>query len=346
MIDTHCHLTFPDFAGRLDEVMDAAGAAGVSGAITISTSSADCADALAIAESHDRVWCSAGVHPLYTDRGEHDWDAIEFVARRPKCVAWGELGLDNHYDEPARDVQRRVLADQLARIEACRADGLDKPIVVHCRRAVEDLLPILRASTIPGERFVFHCFTEVPEHARLVLDFGAMISFTGVATYKNAPEVAASAELVPLDRIMVETDAPYLSPVPKRGTRPCEPAFAIHTGAVPRGSCGVRRGRCSTRRSTRTRGGSSGLTFRRPSRRLFRIARGRHRDDTGGRVAARSEPDGACGSRDRSGCGGTRCRTCLGSSWAGWFCTGSANAVCGRCRPTGCWTRWCCWAWL
>ena len=229
MIDTHCHLTFPDFAGRLDGIMADAAKAGVHGAITISTSSADCGAALMLAESHERVWCSSGVHPLYTDKGEHDWDEIERVARHPRCVAWGELGLDNHYDEPAREIQRRVLADQIARIEACRAGGVDKPIVVHCRRAVEDLLPILRASTIPGNRFVFHCFTEIPEHARLVLNFGAMISFTGVATYKNASEVAESAALVPLDRIMVETDAPYLSPVPHRGKRPCEPAYAIHT---------------------------------------------------------------------------------------------------------------------
>ena len=239
MIDTHCHLTFPDFAGRTDEIMDNAARAGVQGAITISTSSEDCELALAIAESHPRVWCSSGVHPLYADAsgkgsGAHDWKKIERCARAAKCVAWGELGLDNHYDEPAQGIQRRVLADQLALIESCRkADSeggpIDKPIVVHCRRAVEDLLPILRASTIPGDRYVFHCFTEIPEHARMVLDFGAMLSFTGVATYKNAPEVIESARLVPLDRIMIETDAPYLSPVPKRGVRPCEPAFAIHT---------------------------------------------------------------------------------------------------------------------
>ncbi len=229
MIDTHCHLTFPDFAGRLDGVLARANEAGVAGAITISTSSDDCGAALAIAEGDGRVWCTSGVHPLYTDRGQPDWTEIERVARHPRCVAWGELGLDNHYDRPERGVQRRVLADQLARIEACLASGLDKPVVVHCRRAVGDLLPILRASTIPADRFVFHCFTEPPEDARAVLDFGAMISFTGVATYKNAPEVLASAGLVPLDRIMVETDAPYLSPAPVRGVRPCEPAFAMHT---------------------------------------------------------------------------------------------------------------------
>jgi TatD DNase family protein len=159
VIDTHCHLTFPDFVGRTDEVMARAHAAGVLGAITISTSSSDCEDALAIARSRPDLWCSSGVHPLYADAsakghkgavGEHDWGLIERCARDEKCVAWGELGLDNHYDEPAGDVQRRVLADQLARIESCRSGGLDKPVVVHCRRAVEDLLPILRASTIPG----------------------------------------------------------------------------------------------------------------------------------------------------------------------------------------------------
>ncbi|MBZ0172837.1 MAG: TatD family hydrolase, partial [Phycisphaerales bacterium] len=238
MIDTHCHLTFPDFAGRVDEILATAEAAGVLGAITISTTSVDCADALAIAESHGNVWCTSGVHPLHTDEGPHDLDAIEFVARRDRCVAWGELGLDNHYDNPPRDIQRRVLADQLARIETCLDSGLDKPVVVHCRKAVEDLLPILRASRIPPERFVFHCFTETPNHARMVLEFGAMISFTGVATYKNAPEVVESACLVPLDRIMVETDSPFLSPVPVRGKRPCEPAYAIHTARFLAGQRG------------------------------------------------------------------------------------------------------------
>lgn len=209
--------------------MDRAAAAQVYGAISISTSSADCEEALAVAMSHDRVWCTSGVHPLYTDKGPQDWAVLERCAAHPRCVAWGELGLDNHYDKPPREIQRAVLAEQLARIESKRADGLDKPIVVHCRKAVDDLLPILEASTIPGDRYVFHCFTETRDDARRVLDFGACISFTGVATYKNAVEVLECARIVPDDRIMVETDAPYLSPEPVRGTRPCEPAFASHT---------------------------------------------------------------------------------------------------------------------
>lgn len=226
MIDTHCHLTFPEYAGRVREVMDHAAAVGVTGAITIATDSDDSLAALAVAESDPRVWCAAGVHPLYSDRTPHDWDAIRRVAEHPKCVAFGELGLDNHHGRPPRDVQDRVLAEELAFIESCVADGIDKPVVIHCRRAVDDLLPVLRATSIRPDRFVFHCFTETPEMARKVLDFGAFISFTGVVTYRNAREVAEAALLVPADRIMVETDAPFLSPEPLRGRRPCLPGYA------------------------------------------------------------------------------------------------------------------------
>lgn len=233
MIDTHCHLTFPELATDLEGVVSRAAAQGVGGMITVSTTTENCEAGLRVAEARPNVWCSSGVHPLYAaeglERGGHDWEAMRRVAGHERCVAWGELGLDRHYDEPPLDLQRRVLTDQLALIERADADGLVLPIIVHCRKAVDELLPILRSSAIEPERFVFHCFTEPPEDARAVLDFGAMISFTGVATYKNAREVLASARLVPLDRIMVETDAPFLSPVPVRGRRPCEPAYAIHT---------------------------------------------------------------------------------------------------------------------
>jgi TatD DNase family protein len=145
-------------------------------------------------------------------------------------VAWGELGLDNHYAEPSVDLQVRILEEQLTRIAAWHSEGLVKPIVIHCRRAVPQLLPILRATGLPADRFVFHCFTETPDDARAVLDFGAWISFTGVVTFRSAPEVAAAAKLVPSDRIMCETDAPFLSPEPMRGARPCVPAYVMHTG--------------------------------------------------------------------------------------------------------------------
>ncbi len=229
VIDTHCHLTFPDFAGRIDEVLAEARALGVTGAITISTTSGDGEAIRNVLEGRDNVWCSAGVHPLYSDKGPHDWDAVRELAEHPRCVAFGELGLDNHYDRPPADVQRAVLADQLARLERWKSEGLEKPVVLHCREAFDDLIPILKQTSLDPSRFVFHCFTGGPADARKALDFGAMISFTGVVTYKNATEVAEAAALVPLDRVMCETDAPFLSPEPKRGVRPCVPGFTRYT---------------------------------------------------------------------------------------------------------------------
>ncbi|QOJ00831.1 MAG: TatD family hydrolase [Phycisphaeraceae bacterium] len=223
MIDTHCHLTFPDFKGRADAVLADAASHGVSGCITISTTSADCLDALEIARAHDRAWCSAGVHPLYADRDPRLWHNILAAARDPKCVAWGELGLDNHYPTPAPDIQRPVLLHQLTLIADARASGINLPVILHCREAFDDLIPILKASTLDTSRMVFHCFTGTPDNARACLDLGAMISFTGVVTYRNAKDVQDAARLVPADRIMVETDAPFLSPEPHRGRRPCEP---------------------------------------------------------------------------------------------------------------------------
>jgi len=223
VIDTHCHLTFPDFEGRVAQTLAEARTHGVSGVISICTTTQGAGELLELARAHDRVWCSAGVHPLYADQEPHDWALLAGIINDPKCVAWGELGLDKHYADPPISVQMPVLERQLELIRETALKGIDKPIVIHCRKAFEDLLPVLRASSIPGERFVFHCFTGTPEEAKACLDFGGMISFTGVVTYKNAADVQAAAKLVPSDRIMVETDAPYLSPEPHRGTRPCAP---------------------------------------------------------------------------------------------------------------------------
>jgi TatD DNase family protein len=234
VIDTHCHLTFPDFAepampGGVDALLARAREHGVTGCITISTTTRDCLEALAIAKAHERVWCTAGVHPLYSDQGPHAWENVKRVAREEKCVAWGELGLDNHYKEPARPLQDRVLEEQLAFIASCKREGVDKPIVIHCREAFADLVPVMRASGLDTSRMVFHCFTGDSADMRLILDLGAMVSFTGVVTYKNAPALREAAKLPPLDRIMVETDAPFLSPHPHRGVRPCEPWMASVT---------------------------------------------------------------------------------------------------------------------
>ena len=228
MIDTHCHLTFPDFQdprypGGIAAVLEAAEGHGVTGAITISTTTGDCLEALKIAERFPNVWCSAGVHPLYSHQGPHEWANLRKVAQSPKCVAWGELGLDNHYSGEHRGVQHGVLEEQLAFIDACANEGIRKPVVIHCREAFDDLIPVLKRSTLDLSRVVFHCFTGTVGEARKVLDIGAWISFTGVVTYKNAPDVREAAKLTPADRIMVETDAPFLSPEPHRGTRPCQP---------------------------------------------------------------------------------------------------------------------------
>ncbi len=233
MIDTHCHLTFPDFSSDVDGVLDEACAAGVYGMITIATTADDAMAALTLAEEHPRVWCSAGVHPLYADQGPHDWRQLCAVASSPRCVAWGELGLDNHYKEPASALQHAVLREQLECIRAAHAEGLkgrgSLPVIVHCREAFADLIPVLVESGLDPSRFVFHCFTGTPDDARHVLDFGAWISFTGVVTYPSAPDVREAAALVPEDRIMVETDAPFMAPVPHRGKRPCRPAWVRHT---------------------------------------------------------------------------------------------------------------------
>ncbi|MDX2114998.1 MAG: TatD family hydrolase [Planctomycetota bacterium] len=225
MIDTHCHLTFPDFAGRIDAVLDEAARHGVAGCITISTTTADCLDALAIAERHANVWCTAGVHPLYSDKGPHNWENLRRVARSPRCVAWGELGLDHHYDRPPRDLQHSVLHEQLAFIESC-APEIDLPVEVHCRKAFADLIPVLKRTSLRPDRFVFHCFTGDSADMRLILDFGGWVSITGVVTYKNAPELRDAVRLLPVDRLMVETDAPFLSPEPFRGVRPNAPRYA------------------------------------------------------------------------------------------------------------------------
>lgn len=226
VIDTHCHLVFPDFRDRVDAVLAEAAKAGVSGVITISTSSHDAPLGLELARAHKRVWCTAGVHPLYSDRGPHEWGLLRLIAQDPKCVAWGELGLDRHYDRPPWATQVEVLTEQLAFIEGCQREGLTLPVVIHCREAFDDLIPMLRSSSLDPSRFVFHCFTGSVDDARKVLDFGAMLSFTGVLTYRNAPDVQEAGRMAPADRILVETDAPYLSPEPKRGVRPCTPAFA------------------------------------------------------------------------------------------------------------------------
>ena len=228
MIDTHCHLTNPQLLSRVDEVIEEAERVGVHTLISVATDGEDALVARQVAQHNERVFFSSGIHPLHAD-GVWNWDFVREAAKDDRCVAWGELGLDRHYDKPDFGLQRQLLEEHLTLIEGEKDDT--RPIIVHCRRAVADLLPVFKASSISGDRFVFHCFTETPEDAKQILEIGAMISFTGVVTYKNASEVVAAAELVPVERMMVETDAPYLSPEPVRKMRPNEPINVVHTAA-------------------------------------------------------------------------------------------------------------------
>jgi TatD DNase family protein len=229
VIDTHCHLTFPEYEGRVAAILAEARAHGVHGAITVSTTTADALRTTRLAEQHEHLWATAGIHPLYADEPAN-WEDLRTAARSPKCVAWGELGLDRHYSDPPQSLQLPLLEEQLTHIAQWQRDepSLAKPIVIHCREAFDELLPVLANSGLPRDRFVFHCFTAGPREMRLLLDFGASVSFTGVVTFRNAKETHEAARIAPIDRVMVETDAPFLTPEPHRTVRPNAPRYVVH----------------------------------------------------------------------------------------------------------------------
>jgi TatD DNase family protein len=227
LIDSHCHLDFPDLAKEREAVLARARAAGVGLMVTISTRVRCLDEVLGIAEAHDQIFCSVGTHPHHA-AGEPDVGADELVslARHPKVVAIGEAGLDYHYDRSPRDLQERGFRTHIA---AARETGL--PLVIHAREADEDVARILEEETARGAfPFVLHCFTGGRELARRGLALGGTISFSGVLTFKNSQALRDIAREVPLDRLLVETDAPYLAPEPLRG-RSNEPANVVHTAA-------------------------------------------------------------------------------------------------------------------
>lgn len=223
MIDTHCHLTFKPLLDQVDAVLARAAEAGVDRMISVGTSPAESRVAQGLAKRFDRVYATVGVHPHYADqsadRGEVV-DTMHELAADPKVVALGEMGLDKHYNDPPMADQRRVFAWQLE-----VAQGLTKPIVIHNREATDDVLAMIRDSGIAGERFVFHCFTGSDNELDAILEIGAMVSFTGIVTFNSAKSLADSAARVPADRLMVETDSPYLTPQPYRKVRPNEPCY-------------------------------------------------------------------------------------------------------------------------
>jgi TatD DNase family protein len=225
LIDSHCHLDFPDFAGELDAVVERAQAAGVERMITIGTKVEKAARAAAIAERYDSVYFTVGTHP-HEASGEAAGDlaAMARFAAHPKCVGIGEAGLDYHYNYAPPDIAKRVFRGQIA-----LARELGLPLVIHTRDAEDDTAAILKDEMGQG-RFaaLLHCFTSSRALAETALELGLMISFSGVVTFKKSEDLRDIAREVPLDRILVETDAPYLAPVPHRGKRN-EPAFVAAT---------------------------------------------------------------------------------------------------------------------
>lgn len=228
IIDSHCHLDFPDFASDLDRVVERARAAGVERMITIGTRVSKAAGVAAIAEKYEDVFFTVGTHPHEAaGEGAEDLAAMREFASHPKCVGIGEAGLDYHYNNAPRDVAQRVFRGQIA-----LARELDLPVVIHTRDADDDTAAILAQEMGWGRfRAVLHCFTGSRELAEAALGLGLFISFSGVVTFKKSEGLRAIARDVPLDRILVETDAPYLAPAPHRGGRN-EPAFVIDTARV------------------------------------------------------------------------------------------------------------------
>ena len=227
LVDSHCHLDFPDLAHELDDVMGRADAAGVGWMVTICTHVTRFDAVLALAEAYERVFCTVGIHP-HEAGAEPEVSAEHLVrlARHPKVVGFGESGLDYHYDHSPREAQRRSF-----RVHAAAARQAGLPLVVHSRAADDDTLSILAEETAKGPfPGLIHCFSTGRALATGAVDLGFYVSFSGILTFKNAADIRATAQALPLDRLLVETDAPYLAPVPMRGKRN-EPAFVAHTAA-------------------------------------------------------------------------------------------------------------------
>lgn len=226
MIDSHCHLTAPEFAADVADVIARAKAAGVLTFVTISDEMADLPKCRALAETHDDLYFTVGTHPHHAKDFDiaRDIPILKKAAEHPKCRGIGEIGLDYHYMNSPKDVQQRVFEAQLQ-----LAKDLDLPAIVHCRDAVEDVWTIV--SHVKPGKLVIHCCTEQWQDVERFVKAGYLLSFTGIVTYPKAADIRETVKQCPLDRMMVETDAPFLAPVPHRGKR-CEPAFVMQTAAA------------------------------------------------------------------------------------------------------------------
>jgi TatD DNase family protein len=228
LVDSHCHLEFPDFAAEQQAVIDRARAAGIGHFLTISTRVHRFDEIREIAEAHADISCSLGTHP-HSAEEEADITTARLVelGRHPKVVGIGETGLDYYYDNSPRDLQQEAFRRHIR-----AALELKMPLIVHTRDAEDDTMRILREEGQgTGLTGVLHCFSSSPLLAEQAIEFGFHISFSGIVTFKKSEELRDTARNVPLERLLVETDAPFLAPVPRRGQRN-EPAFVVYTAAM------------------------------------------------------------------------------------------------------------------
>ena len=227
LIDSHCHLNYAGLVERQEEVLASARARGIGGFLNISTRQKEWNDVIGAATRSDDVWATVGVHPHEADaHPDLGAGALVDAAEHERVIAIGECGLDYYYDKSDRRAQRERFQ---AHIEAARATGL--PLVVHTRDAEDDTTEILaREVAKGGVTGVLHCFTGSAKLARHALDLGFYISISGIVTFKNAKDLQEVAKTIPQDRLLVETDSPFLAPVPHRGQK-CEPAFVADTAA-------------------------------------------------------------------------------------------------------------------
>lgn len=225
LIDSHAHLTYPEFEGRMEDVLARCREAGVDRVITIGTSLSDARRAIELAERYPtRIRAAVGFHPHEADKiAEDDLAAMADLWDHERVVAFGEMGLDYHYDFADRSNQKRVFVRQL---ELARGRG--KPLIIHCREALQDAVPMLVDFGFANRPVVFHCFTGTSSEADRIAEHGWRISFTGIVTFPKSGELQEIARRYPADQLMVETDSPFLSPVPVRGVRPNAPAHVAH----------------------------------------------------------------------------------------------------------------------
>lgn len=235
LVDTHCHLTSEAFQGEVNAVIDRAVAAGVHAMITVGTDASDARAALELTRGRKELRVAAGIHPHEVAKAVPDDLAVLCrIWADPLCVAAGEVGLDYHYDYSPRGVQREWLARQL---DAAAETGL--PVIIHSREAHEDAVAILKRCGFENRPVVFHCFSGTAEQAAEILACGWRASFSGVVTFRKSAVLQSVAAAHPADRLLIETDSPFLSPEPVRARRPNEPAFVRHVATFLAGLRGV-----------------------------------------------------------------------------------------------------------